>query len=44
MNEKTVKSGNVVVNKKEFHASKKPIAIFLLRDWIKTIKKDVLRD
>ena len=26
MSEKTLKSGDIAVNKKEFHASKKPIA------------------
>ena len=30
MSEKTLKFGNVEVNKKEFHASKKPIALNLV--------------
>ena len=30
MSEKTLKFGNVVGNKKEFHASKKPIALNLI--------------
>ena len=30
MSEKTLKSGDIVVNKKEFHASKQPIDLCLL--------------
>ena len=30
MSEKTLKYGNVIVNKKEFHTSEKPIAIILV--------------
>ena len=32
MSEKTLKSGDVEVNKKEFHASKQPIALNLVHE------------
>ena len=48
MSEKTLRFGNVVVNKKEFHASEKPIALnvvdldkIVLSDKFKHNEKDV---
>ena len=43
MSEKTLKSDNVIVNKKEFHASKQPIALNLL-DTDKIVISDRFRN
>ena len=42
MSEKTLKFGNVVANKKEFHASKKPVALNLV-DMDQTVISDKLK-